>query len=161
MGVKDHSLEVVVQSSSPDESISFAERLGSLLRAGDLILLAGDLGAGKTTLTRGLAAGLGVKERYITSPTFTLINEYEGRVPLYHVDLYRMSGEGEVAGLGLEDLFSQGVLVVEWAERAGSILPVERLEIELQVTGETSRDIHVRGVGKRGGELVRNIREML
>lgn len=160
MGENDHPVEVVIQSSSPDESIRFAERLGRLLQAGDLILLAGDLGAGKTTLTRGLAAGLGVKERYITSPTFTLINEYEGRVPLYHVDLYRLSGEDEVAGLGLEDLFAQGVLVVEWAERAGGILPVERLEIELQVTGETSRDIHVKGVGKRGRELAELIREM-
>lgn len=151
--------DVLIQSSSPEESIRFAERLGELLRPGDLILLSGDLGAGKTTMTRGLAKGLGVTERYITSPTFTLINEYAGRASLFHVDLYRLSGEAEVAGLGLEELFAQGVVVIEWAERAGGLLPDERLEVDLRVTGETSREISIRGIGARGRELAEKLRE--
>jgi len=151
--------DLLIHSSSPEESIRFAERLGELLRPGDLILLSGDLGAGKTTMTRGLAKGLGVTERYITSPTFTLINEYAGRAPLFHVDLYRLSGEAEVEGIGLEELFERGVVVIEWSERAGSLIPEERLELDLKVTGETSRDILVRGRGARGRELMEKLRE--
>lgn len=117
------------------------ERLGRQLRPGDVIALFGDLGAGKTTLTRGIAMGLGL-DADIHSPTFTLIHEHPGAVPLYHVDLYRLSCEEEVETLGLEEyIYSDGVTVVEWADRMKSMLPPERLDITLRMVTDTDRKL--------------------
>ncbi len=104
-----------------DETVALGRALGEMMEAGDTLALTGDLGAGKTTLTRGIARGLGVDEGYyITSPTFTLINEYPARIPLYHIDLYRLEGGIDADALGLEEyLESDGAAVVEWAERIG------------------------------------------
>ncbi|OAG28472.1 tRNA (adenosine(37)-N6)-threonylcarbamoyltransferase complex ATPase subunit type 1 TsaE [Thermodesulfatator autotrophicus] len=107
----------VFKTKSPEETEQLAEKLGKRLACGDIILLFGDLGAGKTTFVKGLARGLGVPEDYyVQSPTFAIINEYPGRIPLYHVDLYRLEPE-DVYDLGLEELAEQGVLVIEWSER--------------------------------------------
>lgn len=144
-------------SNSPEQSIRIAESLGKTLIPGDLILLSGTLGAGKTTFTRGLARGLDVTERYITSPTFTLVNEYDGRIPFFHIDLYRLGGEDEVSDLGLEEMFSRGAVVIEWAERAGTLLPAERMEIELKVSGEESREIEMKGIGRRYGDILKEV----
>jgi tRNA threonylcarbamoyladenosine biosynthesis protein TsaE len=116
-------------------------RLGKIARNGDIILLFGDLGAGKTTLTQAIAVGLNVPAgQYITSPSFALMHEYPGRIPLYHMDLYRLSGEEDVEGAGLIDYVGgPGLTIIEWPDRLGSLQPEDRLDIELQTTSETDR----------------------
>ena len=103
-----------INLNSVQDTIKFGEKFGKLLISGDIIFLNGDLGAGKTTLSKSIGEGLGVQE-YITSPTFTLINEYEGRLPLYHFDLYRLDSYEELEELGVEDYFyGNGVCLIEW-----------------------------------------------
>ena len=116
-------------TSTPGETESLAERLGRLLQPGDVIALVGELGSGKTLFSQGLARGLEVPETfYITSPTFAIINEYPGRIPFYHMDLYRVDSPTEFSELGLEEiLFGQGTVAIVWAERLGENLPGERL----------------------------------
>ena len=100
------------------ETLEFGERLGRCLLSGDIVLLFGDLGAGKTTLAQGICRGLGMTNEYIRSPTFTLVNEYRGTFPVYHIDLYRLNSFSEVEALGLEEfIFSNGVSIIEWAEK--------------------------------------------
>ena len=131
--------------------------LGGQLKPGDIVLLFGDLGAGKTTLTQGITRGLGMaKNEYIRSPTFTLINEYQARVPIYHIDLYRMDSVQEIESLGLEEvLFAEGVAIVEWAEKlfpdpenptAIALEIVERLEVRISSHNETGRSLEFRMV---------------
>ena len=121
-----------VRTKGPEETRTVARRLAERLSPGTVILLFGDLGAGKTTFVQGLAEGLGVpQDYYVSSPTFSLINEYPGRVPLFHVDLYRLEAE-DVEDLGLEELAERGVMVVEWAERLPFSFPrVIRVEIKI------------------------------
>jgi len=132
-----------IQTSSPEATQSLAERLGQLLQPGDVVALVGELGSGKTLFSQGLARGLGVpKNFYITSPTFAIINEYPGRVPFYHLDLYRVSNRAELSELGLEEvLYGGGAVAIEWAERLGKDLPAERLEVHLTFSDETSRSL--------------------
>lgn len=124
--------------------------LGETARPGEVITLAGTLGAGKTTLTQAIGQGLGVPEScYITSPTFSLLHEYPGRLPLYHLDLYRLSDETEIEDLGLlEYLYGTGLTVIEWPDRLGSLMPEERLHIELSMVNETARLAEITGHGK-------------
>ena len=131
------------RSESPEETRSLAERLGRLLQPGDVVALVGELGSGKTLFSQGLARGLGVpKTFYITSPTFAIINEYPGRVPFYHLDLYRVSDRAEFSELGLEEiLYGQGATAIEWSERLGEDLPARRLEVRLTFVGEEGRKI--------------------
>ena len=131
------------QTASPAETQLLAEKLGRLLRSGDVVALVGDLGSGKTLFSQGLARGLQVPETfYITSPTFAIINEYPGRIPFYHLDLYRVAGAKEFSELGLEEiLYGQGAVAIEWAERLGEDLPEVRLEVRLEFKGETSRSL--------------------
>jgi len=134
-------MRLTIRTTTADETTALGERLGKLLAPGDVIALYGDLGAGKTTLTRGIAVGLGLAAD-IHSPTFTLIHEHPGRIPLYHVDLYRLSGEQEVETLGLEEyIYSDGVTIIEWGDRMQSMLPGERLDITLRMTGDTDREL--------------------
>ncbi len=131
----------MVTTRSAEETVEFGRRLGSVLRPNDVIALTGQLGAGKTTLIQGLAAGLGVRD-YVTSPTFIIINEYTGRLPLYHIDLYRLDEGLAVADLGLEEYFSRGgVCVIEWAERLGALLPPGAERVELGIVSESERKI--------------------
>jgi tRNA threonylcarbamoyladenosine biosynthesis protein TsaE len=123
--------------------------IGARLRAGDVVLLHGDLGAGKTTLTQGIAAGLGVRD-HVQSPTFTLVSEHPGAsLTLYHVDLYRLSDPAELETFGFDDLLrpSDGVSVIEWPERAGEWLPEDYLAIELAVAGPDQRRITISRAG--------------
>jgi len=115
--------------------------LGRIVQPGDVITLGGSLGAGKTFLTQAIGLGLGVDPRiYITSPTFSLLHEYKGRIPLYHMDLYRLGSESEIESLGLPEYFyGEGLTVIEWPERLGSLMPKERLHIDLLISGESSR----------------------
>jgi tRNA threonylcarbamoyladenosine biosynthesis protein TsaE len=121
-------------TTSPEETEKLGERIGRALEKGCVVALIGELGAGKTILTRGIAKGLEVPD-LVHSPTFTLIHEHQGRLPVYHFDLYRLSSPQELEDLGAESYFySEGVSVIEWAERAGNALPSDRLEIH--ITGE-------------------------
>ena len=127
---------------SEEETAAAGEQLGASLNAGDVVLLYGDLGAGKTAFTRGLACGLGAAADDVTSPTFTLVQEYPGRLTLYHVDLYRLD-EPEVDELGLEELIlGDGVVAIEWAERWRE-RPSDVIEVRLQHAGEDQRRITI------------------
>ena len=128
-----------------------------LLTGGDVVSLIGELGAGKTTLTQGIADGLGVsKECYVTSPTFTLINEYRGRVPVYHLDFYRVDSPSEVENLGLEEYFQgNGVAVVEWAEKIKTFLPKEYLMVVLDYVDYSMRKMGISGIGTHYTEIVK------
>ena len=124
-----------VQTNSPEETWALAAELAEELGPGSVIALHGDLGAGKTCFIQGLAAALGIDEP-ITSPTYTLIGEYEGRLPLHHIDLYRLSGPAEALGLGLEEYFElPGITAIEWAERAEGLLPPNLLHIRIEADG--------------------------
>ncbi|MFG6497582.1 tRNA (adenosine(37)-N6)-threonylcarbamoyltransferase complex ATPase subunit type 1 TsaE [Fictibacillus sp. UD] len=143
------------KTKSAEETMSFAEKLGSILQKGDVLTLAGDLGAGKTTFTKGLAKGLGIT-RTVNSPTFTIIKEYKGRLPLYHMDVYRLEDSDE--DLGFEEYFSgDGVCVVEWAVFIEEYLPEERLELVILHKGDEEREIQVTPIGNRYEERVKEI----
>ena len=105
----------------------------------------GPLGAGKTALTQAIARGLGIDPQiYVTSPTFSLLHEYQGRIPLYHMDFYRLAGEDDIESLGFQEyLYGNGLTVIEWPDRLGSLMPLEYLDIELVITGESSRTAHL------------------
>ncbi|GLI85100.1 tRNA (adenosine(37)-N6)-threonylcarbamoyltransferase complex ATPase subunit type 1 TsaE [Rossellomorea marisflavi] len=142
-------------SSNPDETGVFAKRLAGLLAPGDVLTLEGDLGAGKTTFTKGLALGLGIK-RTVNSPTFTIIKEYKGDLPLYHMDVYRLDDSFE--DLGFDEYFEgEGVTVVEWAHLIEDQLPEERLAIGIYRTGDTERRIVLEPVGDRYRKLCEEI----
>jgi tRNA threonylcarbamoyladenosine biosynthesis protein TsaE len=139
----------VWQSRSEADTARFAERLARLCGPGTVLALDGDLGAGKTRFAQAFASGLGVRD-IVSSPTFTIIKEYEdGRLPFYHMDVYRISLE-EADELGLEEYFEgNGVSLVEWASLIEPLLPPERLHIRLEVTGPTSRDVVAEPRGER------------
>ena len=123
-----------ISLAAADDTLAFGACLGRACRGGDLILLAGELGGGKTTLTRGIARGLGVAEATpITSPTFNIVHEYRGRLELFHFDLYRLSGEDELYEIGFDDYLERnGVTVIEWPDRLGSLVPEEHLSITME-----------------------------
>lgn len=142
-------------TSSAEETLELGEKIGKLMVPGDIILLFGDLGAGKTTLTQGIATGLDVGDgEYVRSPTFTLINEYGGRLPVYHIDLYRIESQEEMEQLGLEEFFfGRGVAIVEWAdklfpEKNGRKLNEfnlnERIEVFLKIIKNDTRSIEIK-----------------
>lgn len=127
--------------------------LGRLLEIGDIILLEGDLGAGKTTFTKGVGQGLEV-EGYVNSPTFTLVNEYQGRLPLYHLDCYRLESGREALDFGLEEyLYGDGATIIEWPERIAEVLPDEFLLVKLSYVNDTKRAIRLEPFGPRYIEL--------
>ena len=151
-----------VITSSPEQTWRIGEMLGALLGPGDIVCLYGDLGAGKTSLSYGIALGLEVKEQYITSPTFTFVNEYEGRVPFYHIDLYRLNDPDELENIGFEEYIdSDGVTVVEWAERAEDELPEERLSVYLHYVNENSREVGFLAEGERYQKLLDALKQDL
>ena len=135
---------LTVETHSAEETRALGERLAGRLRAGDVLVLQGELGAGKSELTRGIAAGLGVSET-VTSPSFTILNVYEsGKCPLYHFDWYRLESEEELYELGMDEyLGGDGIAVVEWAERCPDAVPENVLRIRLEVTGGESRRITI------------------
>jgi tRNA threonylcarbamoyladenosine biosynthesis protein TsaE len=151
---------VVFQTRSTSETIRIGKRIGRLLKAGDVVALVGELGAGKTQYIKGLAAGVGIgNPTYISSPSFTLINEYPGKIPFYHVDLFRLEREKEAEELGLEDYFQGGgITAIEWADKIPSLLPKEMLFIHIAYTGKKTRSIEMIGKGKRFEDLVNTLR---
>ena len=150
-------MRIDLSSSHARRTQALGVRLGRLLQAGDMVCLYGDLGSGKTTLTQGLARGLGVPSGVrVRSPSFVLMHRYEGRVPVYHVDLYRLDTPGDLDDIGLRELFDgDAVIIVEWAERLGSLCPASRLDVTLRygLAGET-RQITLHPRGERYRQLV-------
>lgn len=157
-----HDLDFI--SHSPAQTERIGARLGQLLCAGDLILLSGPLGAGKTQLIKGIARGLGY-DGPVTSPTFVLINEYRADaahqwVPIYHVDLYRLDGVRELSTIGLDELLmTEGVCLIEWPERAAMALPSEHLQIVLSYVSETKRQVRLMPRGQRYRDLLATFKE--
>lgn len=151
-----NSLELTTRS--PEQTQQFGTRLGKIARPGDVILLVGKLGAGKTCLTQGIAWGLGIDD-YAASPSFVLVRELYGRLPLYHIDFYRLENLAEIAELGLDEYFyGQGVSVVEWAEKALSLLPPENLLIEMEYISDNERRLELKPSGKRYREMVAQLK---
>lgn len=134
-------------SGDPTKTFHIGRILGEALTAGDIVALTGELGAGKTCLTQGIARGLGVPEVYqITSPTFTLINEYPGRLNLIHLDVYRLSSSRDLQDLGYEEFFfGKGVTVIEWAEKIQDIIPEKSLSVTLAYLDQNQRSIDMTG----------------
>ena len=151
-----------VITSSVEQTEEVGRVLGTMLEAGDLICLFGDLGAGKTHFSYGVAQGLQVKEQYITSPTFTFVNEYQGRLPLYHIDLYRLNDPTELESIGFEEYIdSDGATVIEWAERAEEELPDEKLNVYISDVSENSREIGFFAEGERYSKLLEGFKKSI
>lgn len=140
------------------ETSEFGIKLGSLLKPGDVVCLNGDLGAGKTTLTKSIGIGLGVDD-YITSPTFSLINEYVGRMPVYHFDVYRLENADELYDLGFDEYFyGRGVSIIEWADRIENLLPEERIVLDIGKTEDIDeRRINIEVFGNRYKEILEEL----
>ncbi|OHB77982.1 MAG: tRNA (adenosine(37)-N6)-threonylcarbamoyltransferase complex ATPase subunit type 1 TsaE [Planctomycetes bacterium RBG_16_55_9] len=136
-------------SNSPEETIEFGRRLGMQLRGGEVIALCGPLGSGKTHLIKGIAAGAGAEgQKTVSSPTFVLVNEYEGRLQIYHIDAYRLKSVSEFEMLGFDDFCSpQSVVLIEWADKVEAALQaIDYIRIELEHAGDSSRKIHVKNL---------------
>ena len=135
-------------SKSIEETIEIGSKIAKDLKPGDVVALIGDLGSGKTVLTKGIARGLGVKEtRYVNSPTFVIIKEHKGNIPLYHFDLYRLNKTGMYDEIGFEEYFyGDGVTVIEWADKIEKLLPKKRIEVRLSVAGEDKRKIEIKSI---------------
>lgn len=135
-----------LQSKSEAETMDIGRSIGERLKRGDVVCLYGDLGTGKTTMVKGIASSLGINERDITSASYTIIAEYDANGPFYHIDLYRLTPE-QVPDLGLHEyLGSDGISVIEWAERAGDELPDDCIRVSLNHIEENLREIEIRGI---------------
>ena len=151
-------MELEFISDNRDETIELGKKLGRLLKAGDIILLIGDLGSGKTVFAKGIAEGMGISG-YITSPTFTLVNEHKGKITLFHFDLYRLISYEELYDIGYEEYFyGNGVCIIEWPERLGPLLPENRLEVLIKKgIEEDERSIYLKSFGKRYEEILKEM----
>lgn len=153
----DGLLDLVLPTSTATERLGRA--IGRMLTGGEILALTGELGTGKTTLVRGIAGGLRAPTASVSSPTFVLIHEYRGRLPLIHADLYRLRTEAEVGSIGLEDYFTdQTVVAIEWADRFPDLLPRDRLEIDLSHRSPTGRTVRLRAQGPRSVALLSRVR---
>ena len=146
--------DIDLTTHSPEETQELGKALGKLSRSGDVFLLVGELGTGKTCLTQGIARGLDIRE-YTLSPTFVIMREMYGRLPLYHIDLYRLDNIEEIDDLGLDDYFyGEGVCVVEWAGKGLAVMPLEHLLVEITHQPGTVRHFRLQPSGQRYVELL-------
>ncbi|HZK18528.1 MAG TPA: tRNA (adenosine(37)-N6)-threonylcarbamoyltransferase complex ATPase subunit type 1 TsaE [Clostridia bacterium] len=154
---------MIIKTLSSEETMLLGERLAGLLMPGDLVCLIGELGAGKTHFAKGVAVGLGVEDT-VTSPTFTLIKEYEGRIPFYHMDAYRLESAEELEDLGYDEyLYGEGVTLIEWADRIKEALPGDRLDIVIETVGEFVDNTRLFAFTPYGGrylDLVKGMEEI-
>jgi tRNA threonylcarbamoyladenosine biosynthesis protein TsaE len=156
----NESMAFEITSGSTRETKMWGRRLGSLLEGGELLAFIGDLGAGKTCFIKGIARGLSLREENILSPTFTMIQEHHGRLPLYHIDLYRLDNVA-LDDLGLREyLFSDSIAAVEWFERLEGGAEIDRLSVTMSYTGANSRRIEFVAIGERYSSLVARYRSL-
>ncbi len=153
--------QITYITTSDEETISLGQRLGALLSEGDVVALVGELGSGKTWFTKGLALGLGVSpDTIVTSPSFTLVNEYKGRYTFYHMDFYRLENLPEVLSAGLEEyLHDSGVVALEWADRWPEILPDKRVMVKFLIIDDRRREITLSGYDPRALEIIEDLEE--
>jgi tRNA threonylcarbamoyladenosine biosynthesis protein TsaE len=157
MATSPSSLDLTL--SSPAETESFGHAIGRLLRGGEVLALIGELGAGKTALVRGIVGGLGVPVTSVTSPTFMIVHEYQGRLPVIHIDLYRLQRPEETESIGLSDYFTDDVAVaIEWADRFPQLLPEDRLEVRLVHRTRTTRKARLEARGSRSRSLLAQLK---
>lgn len=151
------------KSKNLEDTIAFGKKLGAALKAGEVIALSGELGAGKTTLVQAMATGLGIPaDIVVCSPSYTLVNEYDGRIPLFHFDLYRLEDATDINDLGFEEyLEGEGVSVIEWADIAPELLPAEHLKIGIEIINEDERNIAVSGKGEKYKRVISRISSKL
>lgn len=144
---KDFYLKMIFITKNPDETLKLGNKIGSVVKPGSIIALRGDLGAGKTLLTKGIAIALNINED-VTSPTYNIVCEYSGKMPLYHMDLYRISDSEEFEMLGVDNLlFGNGISVIEWCERIDDYLPEDIINITLKRnSNDESREIIIEGL---------------
>jgi len=149
------------RTSSGEETMNLGLRLGSLLNEGDIVALAGDLGSGKTWFTKGVALGLEISsDTVITSPSFSLMNEYQGRCALFHIDVYRLENVSDFLGAGLDEyLYGNGVTVMEWADRWPEVLPERSIKVQLVILDECSREITLSGSHPNVLRMLKQIKE--
>jgi tRNA threonylcarbamoyladenosine biosynthesis protein TsaE len=134
---------MIFETTSSEETIELGKRLGTVLSKGAIIAFFGDLGSGKTTMIKGVAQGLGVKE-LVKSPSFVVVTEYQGRLPVYHIDLYRISKPSELPEVGFEQyLYGDGVSLIEWAERAENLLPINAIKTRIEILGQSLRKVTI------------------
>lgn len=145
-------------TNSARETQELAEKIAKLLKGKEILCLFGQLGSGKTTFTQGLAKGMGIKSIYVNSPSFILMRKYEGRLPLYHFDLYRIKSTQELCNIGYEEfLYSDGVAVIEWAERMAGLLPQGHLGVEFSFLKEDQRQIKISADNKYYQDLIKKL----
>jgi tRNA threonylcarbamoyladenosine biosynthesis protein TsaE len=149
----------MIISRSVTDTLNIGKAIARHARSGDIVCLLGGLGSGKTVLAKGIAGGLGINKNKIISPTFVLIRQYqEGRLPLYHFDLYRLKDDHDILGLGYEEyLDGRGLVVIEWADRLKYLLPKEYLGVQLLVKGQRRRSMKFQALGKRYQVLLKEI----
>ena len=153
--IRSNENRLICQADSEEETRAIAAQIANQLAAGDVLALIGDLGAGKTQFSKAVAATWGVPADEVNSPTFTLIQEYAGRIPIRHCDTYRLRQVEEFADLGLEELFApDGITLVEWADRVVEYLPRDRLEVRFSIVSPTGRQIELSATGKRSRQIL-------
>ncbi|MGB2814350.1 MAG: tRNA (adenosine(37)-N6)-threonylcarbamoyltransferase complex ATPase subunit type 1 TsaE [Dehalococcoidales bacterium] len=159
---KSTELRHVFLSGSPTATLRFGRRLGEKITAGSVIALIGELGCGKTLFTRGLCAGMGVPENEVNSPTFAFVNEYRGRLSIYHVDLYRINNIEDGFEIGMLDYLARaetGVIVLEWAEKILALLPEDYLQVKFEVLSLKRRRLELAVFGENSGALIRELED--
>ncbi len=138
--------KMIIKTNSTEETEALGRKIGNALKKGDVVSLRGSLGAGKTVIAKGIARSLGIDEA-IVSPTFTLVQEYDGREKLYHLDIYRLSGEDEFESMGGEEfLYPDGISLIEWSEKIDSMLPDGTIYIDITINDDLSRSVDIRGL---------------
>lgn len=152
---------MIFTSSSPEDTVKIGECLGKVVKKGYVICLVGDLGVGKTEFTKGFAKGAGVSD-YVTSPTFTIVNEYQGRLPIYHFDVYRINDIDEMYEIGYEEYFyGEGVCIIEWADMIKEIIPEENIKITITKDLEQGMDFRNICIETNGAKYDSVLREMI
>jgi tRNA threonylcarbamoyladenosine biosynthesis protein TsaE len=154
-----HGRPWLVAARHEDDTESLGRALGKALAQGGVVALIGPLGAGKTRLAQSIAAALGADRRTVNSPTFVLIQEYTALLPIFHCDTYRLRSLDEFLDLGVDEMFqSRGVCLIEWADRVTPVLPADRLQIEIEVAGATTRNFLITALGPRSADLLQKAR---
>jgi len=153
-------ISVKYLTTSVEKTVWLGQQLGIELISGDIIALIGDLGGGKTWITKGIAIGLEIDQNDIVSPTFTLVNEYQGRQQIFHIDLYRLNNNIEILDLDLEDYFSrEGIVIIEWADRWPGELPEEKVQVDLKMIDEHTRELEFSGNHPRAKKIIGGLKE--